>query len=109
VINEQLTTVRRYDRAEAAQMLNIEETWLNRWVTARCIPHRRSGNPDGVQQRGVWFTLADILAIGEMLPELMAPRQKKRAATANGTHAVPGAPEPLTEPVVDGWVHLVIR
>ena len=55
------------------------------------------------------FTLADILAIGEMLPELMAPRQKQRAATANGTHAVPGAPEPLTEPVVDGWVHLGIR
>src|SRR5688572_9591306 len=82
VINEQLTTVRRYDRAEAAQMLNIKETWLNRWVTARCIPHQRSGNPDGVQQRGVWFTLTDILAIGRMLPELMRPRQKKRPRTA---------------------------
>jgi hypothetical protein len=109
VIEEQLATVRRYDRAEAAQRLNIPETWLKRWVTARCVPHQRSGNPDGVQQRGVWFTLTDILAIGRMLPGLMRPRQKKRAATANGTRAVSGVPGPPTEAVVDGWAHLGIR
>jgi len=72
VINEQLTPICCYERAEAAQVLNIPETWLKRWVTARCIPHQRSGNPDGVQQRGVWFTWDDILAIGRMLPELIA-------------------------------------
>jgi hypothetical protein len=85
VINEQLATLRRYERAEAAQILNIKETWLKRWVTARCIPHQRSGNPDGVQQRGVWFTWADILAIGQMLPELMTERQAKRARLAART------------------------
>jgi hypothetical protein len=108
VIEEQLATIRRYDRAQAAQRLNIPETWLKRGVTARCVPHQRSGNPDGVQQRGVWFTPTDILAIGRMLPELMRPRQKKRAATANGTHAVSGSGPP-TEAVVAGWAHLGIR
>ncbi len=62
--NEQFATVRCYKRAEVAQILHIPDTWLKRWVTARRIPHQRSGNPGGVQQRGVWFTWADILAIG---------------------------------------------
>ena len=80
MIEEQLTPVRRYTRAEAAQALNIPETWLKRWVTARCIPHQRSGDPNGKQQRGVWFTWDDILAIGAMLPELTTKRQTVQAA-----------------------------
>jgi hypothetical protein len=47
VISDQLATVRRYDRAGAAQMLNIKETWLERWVSARCIAHQRKGDPNG--------------------------------------------------------------
>jgi hypothetical protein len=58
--------LRRYGRAEAAAALNIPETWLKRWVTARKVPHQRSG-----KSRGVWFTYADIQQIGELLPELM--------------------------------------
>ena len=103
MIEEQLATRRRYDRAEAAQVLNIPETWLKRWVTARCIPHQRSGNPDGKQQRGVWFTWADILAIGEVLPELMTGRQAKRTATTDADAADPCAPEPVSAAVVDQW------
>jgi hypothetical protein len=106
VINEQLATRRRYERAEVAQILNIKDTWLKRWVTARCIPHQRSGNPDGVQQRGVWFTWDDILAIGQMLPELMTPRQTKRAAPADAHSAAPDAPEPPTTDVLDRWASI---
>ncbi len=106
---EQLTTRRRYSRAEAAQALNIKDTWLKRWVTARCIPHQRSGNPNGKQQRGVWFTWADILAIGQMLPELMTPRQAKRAAAADAHSAAPDAPEVLTADVLDRWASIGLR
>ncbi|MGY1833126.1 hypothetical protein ACI8AA_22150 [Geodermatophilus sp. SYSU D01180] len=106
MISEQLPTLRRYDCAEVAQILNIKDTWLKRWVTARRIPHQRSGNPDGVQQRGVWFTWADILAIGQMLPELMTPRQAKRAAAADAHSAAPDAPEPPTVDVLDGWASI---
>jgi hypothetical protein len=35
-------TLRRYTRAEVAAELNIHETWLKKWVTARCIPHQRT-------------------------------------------------------------------
>ncbi|PWW20887.1 hypothetical protein JD79_00011 [Geodermatophilus normandii] len=107
--NEQLDTLRRYDRAEAAQILNIPETWLKRWVTARCIPHQRSGHPDGVQQRGVWFTWADILAIGQMLPELMTERQAKRAAAGGAHSAAPDAPKLLTADVLDRWASTGLR
>jgi hypothetical protein len=107
VIDEQLATRRRYTRADAAQVLNIKETWLTRWVTARCIPHQRRGNPDGRQQRGVWFTWADILAIGEMLPELMTSRQAKGAAAANP--AEPGAWEQPSAEVVAEWASLGLR
>jgi hypothetical protein len=27
-------------------MAKIQETWLTRWVTARCLRHQRSGTPD---------------------------------------------------------------
>ncbi|MFD2093287.1 hypothetical protein [Blastococcus deserti] len=92
-----------------AQVLNISDTWLKRWVTARCIPHQRSGNPDGVQQRGVWSTWADIMAIGQMLPELMTPLQAKRAAAADAHSAAPDAPEPLTADVLDRWASIGLR
>jgi hypothetical protein len=68
VIDEQLATRRCCTRAEAAKALNIKDTWLKRWVTACCVPHQRSGDPNGKQQRGVWFTWADILAIGRCSP-----------------------------------------
>jgi hypothetical protein len=109
VIEEQLATRRRYTRAEAAQALNIKDTWLKRWVTARCIPHQRKGDPDGVQQRGVWFSWGDILAIGDMLPELMTPRQAKGAAAATADPTGAGGPEPLSAAVLDQWVTLGLR
>jgi hypothetical protein len=108
VIEEQLATRRCYTRAEAAQALNIKETWLKRWVTARCIPHQRSGNPDGKQQRGVWFTWADILAIGEMLPDLMTARQAKQAA-AQVNPAEFGVPETVSAAVVHECATLGLR
>ena len=73
------------------------------------IPHQRSGNPDGIQQRGVWFTWADILAIGQMLPELMTPRQAKRAAAADAHPAAPDAPQPPTTDVLDRWASIGLR
>ncbi|MQA35279.1 hypothetical protein [Modestobacter roseus] len=106
MIDEQLATVRRYKRAEVAQVLNIPDTWLKRWVTARCIPHQRSGNPNGKQQRGVWFTAGDILTIGRMLPELMTARQAKTAAAAAAHPAAPEAPEPLAADVLDKWASI---
>jgi hypothetical protein len=109
VIDEQLATRRRYTRAEAAQALNIKDTWLRRWVTARCIPHQRSGDPNGKQQRGVWFTWADILAIGTMVPELMTERQAKRAAAADANSAPRSAAEPLTADVLDRWASIGLR
>ena len=106
MIDEQLATRRRYERAEAAQMLNISETWLKRWVTARCIPHQRSGDPHGKQQRGIWFTWADIQAIGDMLSELMSERQAKRAAAANAEQAARESP---TDALVEQWAKLGLR
>ena len=73
--------LRRYSRAEVAAELNIYETWLKKWVTARCVPHQRSG-----EERGVWFTYDDMLRIGKMLPELMTTRQ------ANGVAEHPAEP-----------------
>ncbi|MGY1762449.1 hypothetical protein ACI79G_16215 [Geodermatophilus sp. SYSU D00779] len=82
---------------------------MKRWVTARCIPHERSGNPDGVQQRGVWFTCADILAIGQMLPELMTERQAKRVAAGDRYSAEPDAPKPPTADMLDSWATIGLR
>jgi hypothetical protein len=106
VIEEQLAIVRRYERAEVAQMLKIKETWLKRWVTARCIPHQRSGDPNGKQQRGVWFTWADILAVGEMLPELMTEHQAKWVAAADAAPLVLGGPELITTDMLDEWASI---
>jgi hypothetical protein len=87
--------------------LHIPQAWLKRWVTDRSIPHQRSGKPGGVQQREVWFTWADILAIGLMLPELMTPRQTKRAAAANGDRGEQGAPDPLpSDAEIARWAQL---
>lgn len=62
--------LRRYSRQEAAAMLGIYDSWLKKWVTARCIPHQRSG-----RTRGVWFTYDDVVAIGRLLPSLMTGTQ----------------------------------
>jgi hypothetical protein len=87
-------------------MLNIPETWLKRWVTARCIPHQRSGDPHGKQQRGVWFAWADIQVIGDMLPELMSERQAERAPAANAKQASLESP---TDALVEQWATLGLR
>jgi hypothetical protein len=73
------------------------------------MPHQRSGKPDGKQQRGVWFTWADILAIGELLPELMTPRQAERTATTGADPADLGTPEPVSATLVEQWVTLGLR
>ena len=106
MINDQLATVRCYKRAEVAEILNIPETWLKLWVTARFIPHQRSGNPNGKQQRGVWFTWTDILAIGDMLPELMTVRRAKKAAGANADPSALGAPKAITADLLDQWASI---
>jgi len=109
MIDEQLAIVRAYKRPEVAEMLNIPETWLKRWVSANCIPHRRSGDPDAKQQRGVWFTLADILRIGEMLPELMTRRQAKQTAATHAALSVLDASEPITDEMLAQWASIGLR
>lgn len=74
-MDDDLLALRRYTRLEAAQMLCVPKTWIKDWVTARAIPMQRSGTA-----RGVWFTRADIVAIGRMLPELMSGRQASARA-----------------------------
>lgn len=69
-MDDDFLALRRYTRLDAAQLLRVPKTWIKDWVTARVIPMQRSGTC-----RGVWFTRADILAIGEMLPALMSGRQ----------------------------------
>ena len=56
--NDDVKTLRRYTRAEAAATLNIPDTWLKVWVTDGLMPHQRSGKP-GPRHRGVWFTYGD--------------------------------------------------
>jgi hypothetical protein len=69
----------------------------------------RSGDPNGKQQRGVWFTWADILAIGEMLPELLTERQAKKVAAADASPSMLGAPEPITTDMLDQWASIGLR
>ncbi len=78
--NDELKTLRRYTRQEAALMLNINDRWLKEWVSENLVPHQRKG-----QVRGVWFTYEDVVAIGGMLPTLMSDRQ------ANGRSEVTAA------------------
>jgi hypothetical protein len=106
---EQLAAVRCYTQADVVEALKIKKTWLKRWVSAGCIPHQRSGDPNGKQQRGVWFTAEDVLKIGRMLPVLMTTRQSKAAVAMNADPARSGAPEQLSEAVVDQWARLGIR
>ena len=56
---------------------------------------------DAVQRRGVWFPLADILWIGQVLPELMPSRQTQKAAAADADLPAPGAPESITSDMLD--------
>jgi hypothetical protein len=57
----------------------------------------------------VWFTWADILAIGEMLPDLMTEGQAKRAATTNADPAGLGALELVSASAVEEWAKLGLR
>jgi hypothetical protein len=86
--DDDFKTYRRYTRQEAAAMLHIDDRWLKEWVTKQCIPHQRKG-----EVRGVWFTYADILAIGRMLPDLMTTWQANGRAEAS----VSTAPEPAVD------------
>ncbi len=90
--HDNFTALRRYTRQEAAARLNISDSWLKHWVTQRTVPHQRSGKP-GPHQRGVWFTYADIQAIGQVLPELMSGRQANSRAESPsaGVAAQPAA------------------
>ena len=49
----------------------------------------------------MWFTWADILAIGEMLPELMTERQVERATVGRTDGAGVAAATNLSDAVVD--------
>ena len=87
---------RRYTRDEVAELLNIRDRWLKEWVSKNLIPHQRKG-----EVKGVWFTYADIRAIGRMLPELMTNRQanaRAEATTQTGPETGQGADTaPTTE------------
>lgn len=87
-------------------MLNIPPKWLKELVRDRRVPHQRTG-----ATRGVWFTAADVLEIGRMLPDLMSRRRTNSAAGPTDPQqsaALPGAPAgPEVAPdVVAGWARL---
>lgn len=75
-MDDDFRAIRCYGRAEAAKMLKVKEYRLKRWVTARSVPHQRSG-----LERGVWFTYEDLQWIGQHLHELMPLH---RASSAGG-------------------------
>lgn len=81
VDDNDLKTLRRYSRQDAAALLHISDSWLKGWVTDGVVPHQRSGKP-GPRQRGVWFTYDDVLAIGKMMPNLMTVRRANKRAEA---------------------------
>lgn len=95
-----LTRLRRYERLEVAELLNIKDTWLKVWVTADLVPHQRSGKP-GPRQRGVWFTYDDVMEIGRRLPSLMSPRQANHRAEAPPENTRAEAVAMATEPDED--------
>lgn len=76
-MSDELRTLKRYKRADAAQLLNIPEHWLRDWVSQDLVPHQRKGTT-----RGVWFTWEDIVSTGRALPTLMTSRQGNRRAEA---------------------------
>jgi hypothetical protein len=53
----------------------VPKPWVKDWITDRAVPVQQSGT-----ERGFWFTYADIVAIGQMLPELMTLRQRDARA-----------------------------
>ncbi len=63
---EQLAAVRLYTSQEVVKALGLKPTWLKRWITEERVPHVRAG-----VKRGVRFTAAHVLAIGQMLPDLL--------------------------------------
>jgi|1185.fasta_scaffold725106_1 hypothetical protein len=71
---EQLAAVRLYTAEEVVAMLGLKPTWLKNWITQKRVPHVRSG-----VDRGVRFTAAHILEIGDMLPDLLGGHRGGRA------------------------------
>jgi len=88
---DDFTTLRRYEPVDVATHLHIPKTWVKDWITLRLIPMQMSGST-----RGVWFTYANILEIGRMLPALTTARQ----ANARARAGLPAAVENL--PLLDG-------
>lgn len=87
---DDLRELRRYTSSEVVELLAIKPTWLKRWVTARAVPFQLSG-----EQRGVWFTYADIREIGRLLPSLMTGRQaNSRAESGDASSGADGGAEP---------------
>lgn len=106
MLDEQLAAVRRYTSAEVVQMLNVPTKWLKELVRDRRVPHQRTG-----ATKGVWFTAADVLEIGRMLPALMSRSQMGAAADSSapslsaGLSGGPTGPE-VAPDVVAGWARL---
>ena len=106
--NDDFRTLRRYRSEEVVALLGLKKTWLKRWVTSHTVPHHRSG-----EERGVWFTYDDIIAIGRMLPQLMTGTQANRRAEATESagpadpvlHAQAAAP--VTEQALADFASLV--
>jgi hypothetical protein len=93
VTEEQLAANRLYKSKQVVQILDIEPTWLKRWITAERVPHLRSG-----AQRGVRFTAAHILEIGTMLPELLGGHRGGAAADdRQAGEAVQEEPRPCAD------------
>jgi excisionase family DNA binding protein len=78
---QELAELRAYEPAEAARMLNIPLTRLERWVREDRIPHARAGIP-----RGVEFSAEDIRQVGRMRSEL---RGGRRGGHPTGAPGVP--------------------
>ncbi|MGY1721352.1 hypothetical protein ACI8AG_20145 [Blastococcus sp. SYSU DS0552] len=78
--DEQLAAVRCYTSAEVVRRLNMKEKWLKDLVRERRVPHQRTG-----PTKGVWFTAADVLKIGEMLPDLRLIAGTARPAPGQGS------------------------
>ena len=76
-MDEDFRTLRRYTRSEAAIALNLPPYLLRDWVSARRIPHQRTG-----RVKGVWFTHADVTWIGAHLADLMPSPRSSTPLTA---------------------------
>lgn len=105
--DEELAAVRRYTSAEVVQLLNIPPKWLKELVRHRRIPHQRTG-----ETKGVWFTAADIVEIGRMLPQLMSHSRPSGETGAphdpSGTE-LPAAPSDPVAGLLADWAQLKVH